>query len=148
MTSKLKCPFCGAELDKDISGEFGCPNEKCKKSMFLIGTEEMWQALIQAKQDLEQYKHKDNLQQQLNANNNQIQENYKQIVEIDGRIIENLEKDLQTAVQALEEIRDETGEDRAGFSYVVLATNMKETAEKALEQIEHRNNNRKQRKEK
>ena len=52
MTSKLKCPFCGAELDKDISGEFGCPNEKCKKSMFLIGTEEMWQALIQAKQDL------------------------------------------------------------------------------------------------
>lgn len=53
MTSKLKCPFCGAELDKDISGEFGCPNEKCKKSMFLIGTEEMWQALIQAKQDLE-----------------------------------------------------------------------------------------------
>lgn len=53
MTSKLKCPFCGAELDKDISGEFGCPNEKCKKSMSLIGTEEMWQALIQAKQDLE-----------------------------------------------------------------------------------------------
>lgn len=53
MTSKLKCPFCGVELDKDISGEFGCPNEKCKKSMFLIGTEELWQALIQAKQDLE-----------------------------------------------------------------------------------------------
>lgn len=46
MTSRLKCPFCGTELDRDICGEFGCPNEKCKKSMFLIGTEEMWQALI------------------------------------------------------------------------------------------------------
>ena len=52
MTSKLKCPFCGEELDKDISGEFGCPNEKCKNSMFLIGTEEMWQALIQSQKDL------------------------------------------------------------------------------------------------
>ena len=52
MTSKLKCPFCGEELDKDISGELGCPNDKCKESMFLIGTEELWQALIQAKQDL------------------------------------------------------------------------------------------------
>lgn len=39
------------------------------------------------------------------------------------------------ARNALKEIRDETGEDRAGFSYVILAANMKETAEKALETI-------------
>lgn len=48
-------------------------------------------------------------------------------------------QDLEIARQALKEIRDETGEDRAGFSYVVLAMNMKETAEKALEQITHDN---------
>lgn len=48
-----------------------------------------------------------------------------------------VKQDLEIATKALEEIRDETGEDRAGFSYVVLATNMKETAENALEQIDH-----------
>lgn len=93
MTSKLKCPFCGAELDKDISGEFGCPNEKCKKSMFLIGTEEMWRALIQAKQDLE------------------------------------------IATKALEDI---TKEHSAFADWVFKAVTMKDIAEKALEQIEHK----------
>jgi hypothetical protein len=137
MTSKMKCPFCGVELDKDISGEFGCPNEKCKKSMFLIGTEEMWQALIQAKQDLEQYEHKDNLQQQLNANNNQIQENYKQIVEIDEQIIENLEKDLQTAVQALKDIQTAQGR-HWGATDTDIKNDCKYCARKALEQIEHK----------
>lgn len=44
-------------------------------------------------------------------------------------------QDLEIATKALEEVRDETGEDRAGFSYVILAANMKETAEKALETI-------------
>lgn len=47
-------------------------------------------------------------------------------------------QDLEIARKALEEIRDETGEDRAGFSYVVLAINMKTIAENALEQIEHK----------
>lgn len=91
MTSKLKCPFCQQELGVILCDpdDFICP--KCR----LCGTESLWQALIQAKQDLE------------------------------------------IAKDALKEIRDETGEDRAGFSYVVLATNMKETAEKALEQIDH-----------
>lgn len=135
MTSKLKCPFCGEELDKDISGELGCPNDKCKESMFLISTEELWQALIQAKQDLKQYEHKDNLQQQLNANNNQIQENYKQIVEIDERIIENLEKDLQIARQALEDI---VKEHFSFADWVFKAVTMKGIADKALEQIEHK----------
>lgn len=54
MTSKLKCPFCQTELDMDMMGEIGCPNDSCKKSMFMVGTKELWQALIQAKQDLEQ----------------------------------------------------------------------------------------------
>lgn len=51
--TELKCPFCGQELDKDICGEMGCPNDKCKDSMFLIGTEELWQELIRTRKTLE-----------------------------------------------------------------------------------------------
>ena len=54
MTSKLKCPFCGEEIK--IAGErttiMSCFNGECCGSG-LYGEEAMWQALIQAKQDLE-----------------------------------------------------------------------------------------------
>ena len=54
MTSKLKCPFCGKEIK--IAGErttiMSCFNGECCGSG-LYGEEAMWQALIQAKQDLE-----------------------------------------------------------------------------------------------
>lgn len=57
MTSKLKCPFCGEELKliaQDAYGNMFCP--KCKvgdDQNAYIGDIELWQALIQAKQDLE-----------------------------------------------------------------------------------------------
>lgn len=62
MTSKLKCPFCGEELydNRAVSAVasridiYLCVNSKCGESDKLIGTKELWQALIQAKQDLEQ----------------------------------------------------------------------------------------------
>lgn len=53
MTSKLKCPFCGKELKDQWVGQnvaheyFDCP--KCKMN----GNPKLWQALTQAKQDLE-----------------------------------------------------------------------------------------------
>lgn len=49
MTSKLKCPFCQQELGVILCDpdDFICP--KCR----LCGTESLWQALIQAKQDLD-----------------------------------------------------------------------------------------------
>ena len=54
MTSKLVCPFCGEEIK--IAGErttiMSCFNGECCGSG-LYGEEAMWQALIQAKQDLE-----------------------------------------------------------------------------------------------
>ena len=55
MTSKIKCPFCGEELDYDEYGwDYSCSNPSCQKSLgILSGTEKLWQALIQAKQDLE-----------------------------------------------------------------------------------------------
>lgn len=49
----MKCPYCNEELDKDMCGEIGCPNEHCKESMFLIGTEELWKRFIQTKQALD-----------------------------------------------------------------------------------------------
>ena len=51
--SDMKCPFCQQELVIDPCGEMGCLNEKCKESMFLIGTKELWQALIDTKKKLD-----------------------------------------------------------------------------------------------
>lgn len=55
MESKLKCPFCQTELDYDEYGwDYSCPNHKCRATKgVLCGTKSLWQALIQAKQDLE-----------------------------------------------------------------------------------------------
>jgi predicted nucleic-acid-binding Zn-ribbon protein len=52
MTSKLKCPFCQTELEYDFGydGDYSC--RKCGRNK-MFGSEELWQALIQAKQDLE-----------------------------------------------------------------------------------------------
>lgn len=52
MTSKLKCPFCQTELEYDwgYDGDYSC--RKCGRNK-MFGSEELWQALIQAKQDLE-----------------------------------------------------------------------------------------------
>ena len=55
MTSKLKCPFCGEELDWCLScplPTMSCPNHNCKAYDFLM-TQNCWRELIQAKQDLE-----------------------------------------------------------------------------------------------
>ncbi len=53
MTSKLKCPFCGAELGKEQGSErwWYCVNAKCVHK-YTTTHETIWQALIQAKQDL------------------------------------------------------------------------------------------------
>lgn len=61
MTSKLKCPFCGEEIISDLclmcdkidkGYTSGRQIYKCNKCS-LFGNKELWQALIQAKQDLE-----------------------------------------------------------------------------------------------
>lgn len=49
----MNCPYCNEELDKDMCGQVGCRNDHCKESMFLIGTEELWQELIKTKQALD-----------------------------------------------------------------------------------------------
>ena len=47
MTSKLKCPFCGYELQENRTTNLCCP------ICGLVAPTKLWQALIQAKQDLE-----------------------------------------------------------------------------------------------
>ena len=53
MNNDMKCPFCQQELDMDMCGECGCPNEQCQKSVFMFGSEELWQELIRTRKALE-----------------------------------------------------------------------------------------------
>lgn len=54
MASKLKCPFCGKELQQGTPDTYSCPNIYCPQAFSCWGSIPLWQALIQAKQDLEQ----------------------------------------------------------------------------------------------
>ena len=49
----MKCPFCNSELDMNMGGECGCPNEQCQKSVFMFGSEELWQELIRTRKALD-----------------------------------------------------------------------------------------------
>lgn len=54
MESKLKCPFCGDELDWCLScplPTMSCPNHNCKAYDFLM-PKNCWCELIETKQDL------------------------------------------------------------------------------------------------
>ena len=54
--SNLICPFCQQELLDDIEGEYGCSNSQCQKSVFMFGTEELWQELIRTRKALDKAK--------------------------------------------------------------------------------------------
>lgn len=50
MTSKLKCPICGGDIEyNDSYSTYDCKNNPSEH----YASEEIWQALIQTKQDLE-----------------------------------------------------------------------------------------------
>lgn len=54
MTSKLKCPVCQKPLEQvGTSRQYQCGTWGCDASFDMIGTEALWTALIQTKQDLE-----------------------------------------------------------------------------------------------
>ena len=55
MTSKLKCPFCGEELDWCLScplPTMSCPNHNCKAYDFLM-TQNCWRELIRTRKALD-----------------------------------------------------------------------------------------------
>ena len=55
--TKLKCPFCQQELEKDDLDVqlFGCENQNCQHSAGydFVGTKELWQELIRTRKALE-----------------------------------------------------------------------------------------------
>lgn len=49
--SDMKCPFCQQKLDyDDLLGS--CINEHCEESFDMVGTESLWQKVINLKQEL------------------------------------------------------------------------------------------------
>ena len=121
MTSKFKCPFCQQELHKDPDGYYSCYTDNCSvmsaSGNGASGTESLWTALIQAKQDLKT-----------------ISAKYAQS-----------QKSVEIARQALENIKnnyeEHTGAESVGFTinWDVAAKKMHDCAEKALAQITHDN---------
>lgn len=121
MTSKLKCPFCKEEIISDLclmcdkidKGYInGRQIYKCNKCS-LFGNKELWQALIQSQQDLEE-------SQQATLQNAQT------VLEI--------HKDLKIARKALCKIRYCKS---AGFA-LPAQTPWEIIADEALKQIEHK----------
>ena len=55
MTSKLKCPVCNHKLYQTASepATYCCLYKDCQSDFKFAGSKELWQALIQARQDLE-----------------------------------------------------------------------------------------------
>ena len=50
--SDMKCPFCQQELDYDDL-LCSCINEYCEESFDMVGTELLWQKVIDLKQELD-----------------------------------------------------------------------------------------------
>lgn len=123
MTSKLKCPVCQQDLFQTAEPlQYCCMNKDCPSGFTLAGTPQLWQALIQSQQDLEE-------SQQATL------ENAQTILEI--------HKDLEIAQKALEEIKKVCDGCRwCGLNlYDPTAYDgrrIAETTYKALEQIEHK----------
>ena len=132
MTSKLKCPVCGKDLipmtlssndNGTLYSSVAFPIKDCICNT--SASKKIWQALIQAKQDLEIAKADIEDYKKHNALWEQIRNN----------TILELERKLEIATKALKDI---TKEHSAFADWVFKAVTMKGIAEKALEQIEHK----------
>lgn len=124
MTSKLKCTFCQHELlcigilhAQDNHTIWYCPKCATKKQLWRIANKELWQALIQAKQDLEFFK------EEQNRAATALIERTKEL--------DKCQKDLEIARKALEDIVLEHNANAHG-RYVV------KIAEDAIAAIEHK----------
>lgn len=140
MTSKLKCPYCSADLESTTGGwEYGCTNTECQSAGTLCGTKELWQALIQSQKDLADMEE----QAEFNAimrGKDDADEIFglKEQIEIcnkrEYKLTEQiaiLKQDLKIARKALEELR--------GDRRLPPQTPWEIIADKALEQITHDN---------
>ena len=109
MTSKLKCPFCAYELQKNGLKNLCCP------ICGLVAPTKLWQALIQSQQDLEE-------SQQATL------ENAQTVLEI--------HKDLEIARKAMNQVMSMGAKNN--ICYHLKAKTVKSILGNALEQIEHK----------
>ena len=116
MSKEMICPFCGEELVRHWGMEspaiYCCDNQKCKRGG--VGTEQSWQALIQAKQDLEKS------EECCSAWERQALDYKAETIALSGK--------LEIAVDALNAI----------IATPLNSRVIHDTADKALEQIEHK----------
>lgn len=158
MSKEMICPFCQTELDMDIMGQMGCPNGKCKESMFMVGTKELWDALIQSQRDLGNANEeietlKQNLEYEKEQNkcwehNYSVKtEQHERGYEYAVKTINRLESDLQIAKQALKKYAskgdwgDAMDENGCWINDSQFYANGYTVAETAFEQITHDNKN-------
>lgn len=131
MTSKLKCPHCGETLRQSqyiepLTGQnlYFCDTHDCYPTECVIGTQSMWQALIQTKEELKDCQHN------YSVKSEQHERGYAYAT----KTIKDLENKLEIATKALKAIEwfcyAPTMGERAG--------RMQQCAVKALEQIEHK----------
>lgn len=107
MTDKLKCPFCGEELEKCsylskgiTNPVFVSRNRKCKFANKIIDSE-IWQALIDGKKAQRQLRTvKDRCVKKVKAKEREIA-NYLNGINVRNKEIETLHKQLQKAQDAL-----------------------------------------------
>lgn len=52
MSKEMICPFCGEKLTEYPVWGFGCGNTNCNKTDGVVGSEKLWQALIESQKDL------------------------------------------------------------------------------------------------
>lgn len=140
MSNKMKCPFCGEELDTE-NYYVHCHNPHCNTTVEMEGTEEMWEALIQSQQQLKLLEPiVASLQGRADINAEVARDSNELVVQWYEKY-EQTQRDLQTAVQALEEARINLDaiQPYLGDEYILSC---KQDGLKAiddtLEQIEHK----------
>lgn len=94
MTDKLKCPFCGAELENACAQViYFCPNEECHKAKDWYASKQVWRALIDGKKAQDALK---GIEMRVVAIRSCVQDGYSQLGERNRNIFIALElfKDL------------------------------------------------------
>lgn len=129
MTSKLKCPVCNHELYQTASEclTYCCLNKDCPSDFKFAGSKEIWNALIQAKQDLEQS------EKCCSAWETQALDYKAETIALSGKL-EIAQKALKGTVAYYDHYADFDGE----ISWDGVAMIMRNDAAEALEQIEHK----------
>lgn len=104
-TDKLKCPFCGTELENACAQViYFCPNDECGKAKDWYASKQVWQALIAGKKAQRQLRTvKDRCVKKVKAKEREIA-NYLNGISVRDTEIETLHKQLQEAQGALEDI--------------------------------------------